>query len=77
MVFSGAVAPNKKSQLVYLQALIGGKWKNIKSVKLTSTSLYAFAWKPTSHVDYKWRVVKPADTLNYTGVSPVLTLVVK
>jgi hypothetical protein len=77
VVFSGAVAPNKRTQLVYLQALVGGKWKNIKSVRLTSTSLYAFAWKTTSRVDFKWRVVKPADSLNYTGVSPVITLVVK
>ncbi|MFN8159048.1 MAG: vWA domain-containing protein [Candidatus Nanopelagicales bacterium] len=77
VVFSGAVAPNKKTQLVYLQAYIGGHWKNIKNVKLTSTSTYAFAWKTTSRVDYKWRVVKPADSLNYTGISPVVTLVVK
>ena len=77
VVFSGAVAPNKKGQYVYLQALIAGKWKNVRYVKLTTTSLYAFAWKPSSRVDYKFRVVKPADTLNYTGVSPVLTLVVK
>lgn len=77
VVFSGAVAPNKKGQYVYLQALIGGHWKNVRYVKLTSTSLYAFAWKPGSHVDYKFRVVKPADSLNYTGVSPVLTLVVR
>lgn len=77
VVFSGAVAPNKKTQLVYLQAYIGGHWKNLRTVKLTSTSTYAFAWKASSRVDYKWRVVKPADSLNYTGISPVITLVVR
>ena len=77
VVFSGAVAPNKKGQLVWLQAFIGGHWKNIKSVKLSTKSVFAFAWKTTSHNDYKWRVVKPADVLNYTGVSPAITLVVK
>lgn len=77
VVFSGAVAPNKKGQYVYLQALIGGTWKNVRYVKLTTTSLYAFAWKPSSRVDYKFRVVKPADSLNYTGISPAITLVVR
>ena len=60
-----------------LQALIGGTWKNVRYVKLTTTSLYAFAWKPSSRVDYKFRVVKPADSLNYTGISPAITLVVR
>jgi Mg-chelatase subunit ChlD len=77
VVFSGAVAPYKRGQIVYLQALVAGKWKNIKTATLTSSSTYAIAWKPTSRIDYKWRVVKVSDTLNYTGVSPVLTLVVK
>jgi hypothetical protein len=77
VVFTGVVAPSKKGQVVYLQALINKHWKNIKSVRLTSRSAYAFSWKTNSRVDFKWRVVKPADKLNYTGVSPAITLVVR
>ena len=77
VVFSGAVAPNKKTQLVWLQAFLGGKWKNVKSTKLSKLSTYAISWKTTSRNDYKWRVVKPGDVLNYTGASAAITLVVK
>jgi hypothetical protein len=77
VVFSGAVAPNKKTQLVWLQAFLGGKWKNVKSAKLSSLSTYAIAWKTTSRNDYKWRIVKPGNVLNYTGASAAITLVVK
>ncbi len=77
VVFSGAVAPNKKTQLVWLQAFLGGKWKNVKSTKLSKLSTYAISWKTTSRNDYKWRIVKPGDVLNYTGASAAITLVVK
>ena len=77
VVFSGAVAPNKRGQYVWLQIYSGGHWRNVKAVKLTSTSKYAIAYKTTSRVDYKWRVLKPADVRSYTGASPAITLVVK
>jgi Mg-chelatase subunit ChlD len=77
VTFSGAVAPNKKGQLVTLQAFIGGKWKNVKSVALSATSTYAIAYKTTSRNDYKWRVIKAGDVTSYTGVSPTITLIVK
>ena len=77
VVFSGAVAPNKRGQYVWLQIYSGGHWRNVKAVKLTSTSKYAIAYKTTSRVDFKWRVLKPADVRSYTGASPAITLVVK
>jgi len=60
--FSGTVSPNAKYQTVYLQRYVSGKWLSAKSMKLTSTSTFKFAWKPTSSADYSFRVYVPALT---------------
>jgi hypothetical protein len=68
---SGSVSPRHAGQLVYLQRYIGaGKWANVSSAKLSSTSVYSFHPKPTTRATWTYRVVKPADTDHAIGVSP-------
>lgn len=79
VTFSTAVAPGKAGQTVTLQRYVGSKWVTVTTRTLSSTSkaTYRFRTSTTSHADYKYRWVKPADAKNYTGVSAVITLVVK
>jgi hypothetical protein len=60
--FSGKVYPNSPNQTVYLQRYASGKWSNVKSMRLGTASGYRFAWKPTSYIDYSFRVYVPART---------------
>ena len=71
LTISGSVSPTHAGQVVYLQRYVGaGKWANVTSAKLSSTSVYSFHPKPTTRATWTYRVVKPADTDHATGVSP-------
>ncbi|MEU8259299.1 S8 family serine peptidase [Micromonospora sp. NPDC048999] len=70
VTLSGSVSPTHAGQTVYLQRLVNGSWKNITSKKLSSSSTYSFAIKPTSKGTFKYRVYKPADTDHAAGYSP-------
>lgn len=70
----GSVAPGHPGQYVYLQRYYGGAWHGVTSKKLTSTSRYSFAIKPTTRGTGRYRVVKRADTDHSTGVSATRSL---
>jgi hypothetical protein len=68
----GSVTPNHAGQTVYLQRYLGGgKWQNVTSRTLTSTSGYSIAIKPPTKGTYYYRVYKPADTDHLAGYSPI------
>ncbi|MCU7722189.1 S8 family serine peptidase [Actinoplanes sp. KI2] len=68
----GSVTPSHAGQTVYLQRYLGGgKWQNVTSRALSSTSGYSIAIKPTSKGTYYYRIYKPADTDHSAGYSPI------
>lgn len=66
---SGKVAPAHGGQIVYLQRLVDGRWSNVSSRVLSSTSTYAFAIRPLHRGTHYYRVYKPADTDHLAGFS--------
>ncbi|MFU8854683.1 S8 family serine peptidase [Micromonospora sp. SL1-18] len=73
VTLSGKVSPSHSGKTVYLQRLVNGKWKNITSKKLSSSSSYSFTIKPTKRGTYSYRVYKAADTDHIAGASPKRT----
>jgi len=69
VVFSGVVSPKSTLQVVFLQRLVSGTWTNVKSMKVTTASSFRFAWRPTSGVDYYFRVLVPARTGYVAGAT--------
>jgi len=72
VVLSGTVTPNHARQTVYLQRYLGGgRWQNVTSKALSSSSGYSFTIKPTWKGTLYYRVYKPADTDHTAGYSAV------
>jgi hypothetical protein len=76
VVFSGGVSPGAQGRTVYLQRAIKGRWTHASTATVTSRGTFAFAWKPTSTVDYTFRVVLPAGNGWSMGTSNTRRLVV-
>ena len=76
--FSGAVAPNLAGKKVYLQRLIGGKWKDTaKTMNLTAKSKYAFSVASKKTGSYTYRLRLPAYGQFVKAFSPAHTLKIK
>ena len=57
---------------VYLQRYLGGgRWQNVTSKALSSSSGYSFTIKPTWKGTLYYRVYKPADTDHLAGYSAI------
>ncbi|HEX2770917.1 MAG TPA: FG-GAP-like repeat-containing protein, partial [Micromonosporaceae bacterium] len=70
VVLSGTVAPGHAGSTVYLQRLVNGAWSTATSQRLSSTSSYSFAIKPSARGTYTYRVYMPAHTDHLAGYSP-------
>lgn len=68
--FSGVVTPAHAGKLVYLQFYSAKTWKNIASVKLSTTGGYAFGIKPTARGSFAYRVLFTADADHAQALSP-------
>jgi subtilisin family serine protease len=68
--FSGKVTPAHSGKLVYLQLYSAKTWKNIASVKLSTTGTYAFGIKPTARGSFAYRVLFTADADHAQALSP-------
>ncbi|SCG40876.1 Ig-like domain-containing protein [Micromonospora siamensis] len=66
---TGKVAPSHAGQAVYLQRSVNGAWHDVIGAKLSVTSAYSFAIKPTAKGTYTYRVRKPGDTDHAIGYS--------
>ncbi|GAA2527790.1 S8 family serine peptidase [Pilimelia columellifera] len=66
---SGAVRPAHGGQVVYLQRLTRGSWRNVASRRLTGAGGYAFAIRHTSPGLFAYRVSKPADADHLSNVT--------
>ncbi|MDI1464266.1 S8 family serine peptidase [Catellatospora sp. KI3] len=70
---TGTVAPSHYGKTIYLQQLVSGVWKNVKTTTIYSAG-YTFTVKPTARGTFSYRVYMPADTdhaATYTGSYPV------
>jgi type VII secretion-associated serine protease mycosin len=76
VTLSGSVAPNHAGQVVYLQRLASGRWTNVASRVLSSTSAYKATLKPSARGTYTYRVYKPADSDHLAAVSPARSFTV-
>ncbi|MCU1677436.1 MAG: hypothetical protein JWM93_2194 [Frankiales bacterium] len=57
---TGKVSPNAKKKKVKIQRqYLGGSWKTIKTIKLSSKSTYTYTVKPTTGGPTLYRVQKP------------------
>jgi hypothetical protein len=73
VAFSGAVSPASANRTVFLQRLVSGTWTSVKSMKLSATSRFTFAWRPTTGADSYFRVLVPARP-GYLAVATVKKL---
>jgi hypothetical protein len=74
---SGAVAPRHVGHKVYLQHYYGGAWRSISSTTLTSTSTYAFLFRPATRGITAYRIYKRSDPDHLATVSPTRRLTVR
>lgn len=74
--FSGAVAPAAVNQVIYLQRLVSGAWRNVASTRLNSSSRYSIVQKVTVRGVYRYRAYKPAVGNSVAGYSSVVELYV-
>jgi hypothetical protein len=61
VIVSGSVAPNHRSQRIYLQQRLGSGWRSVTSAVLSSTSAVRFAYVPTLRGTLVHRPYKAAD----------------
>jgi hypothetical protein len=66
---TGLVAPNKRGQRVYLQKLFGTTWKNVAATTVGTTSNYGFVLPTATRGTSTYRVLRPADAVNASGIS--------
>src|SRR5215207_9065623 len=71
---TGAVSPNHHGQRVYLQRLVGGRWKGAASAVLTGASGYTLRAKARARGRLTYRVAKPADADHASGTSRSFTV---
>jgi hypothetical protein len=69
VTLTGLVAPNKRGQRVYLQKLFGSTWKNVAATTVGKTSNYGFVLRTATPGTTTYRVMRPADAVNASGVS--------
>ena len=74
VVITGVVGPAQRGARVYLQRSVRGKWVNVTSATLNASSRYTMSWRPTTSVDYRFRVVSPASRVTARGYSPTFVL---
>lgn len=77
VVVSGSVAPSHAGQVVSVQRQVGGVWRTVGSVRLSSASAYRYAYRPTTAGTHALRVLTPADGDHLAAVSPTRTLTVR
>ena len=75
--FSGYVAPAHYGKPVYLQQYSNKVWKSLASVKLSSSSAYAFGIKPSVRGQIAYRVWFPADADHAQAFSPYRILTIR
>lgn len=74
VTLKGTVSPNHKYKYVYLQQYTSSGWRNISTLRLSSTSTYTFIVKPASRGTIKYRVYFPGEAdhvYNYSAVTAV------
>jgi serine protease len=74
--FYGSVYPNHRDQVIYLQRLIDGTWRNVASTRLTSNSTYTFNRPTYTAGTFKYRTYRPSDADHASGYTPSRTLYV-
>jgi type VII secretion-associated serine protease mycosin len=74
VTLTGTVEPSHAGKTVYLQRLVGGKWTNVTSKKLSSKSTYSFSIKWSTKGSYSYRVYFPAHTDHLAGYSKTRVL---
>ena len=74
---TGAVSPNHHGQRVYLQRLVGGRWKGAASAVLTAASGYALRAKARARGRLTYRVAKSADADHASGTSRTFAVTVR
>ncbi|MDQ1249501.1 MAG: hypothetical protein QG597_3876 [Actinomycetota bacterium] len=76
-VIGGAVTPNHREQLVYLQRYYTRAWHNVARQALSSASQVRFTVKPTTRGTWQYRVFKPGDADHVAATSPTVTIRVR
>jgi hypothetical protein len=74
VTISGSVTPKHARQNVLVQRLVGKVWKTVATVKLSSTSSYAYKLPTSARGTFTYRVVKTADVDHGAGFSRPLNL---
>lgn len=74
---SGGVSPTKRSQVVYLQRLVGRSWRNVGSVRLNAKSAYSFRLPTHVRGASSYRVHIPADSRTLAGYSAIRVVQVR
>ena len=77
LTVTGRVAPNHHGQLVYLQAVVHGTWRNVAAARLSATSAYTLRVRPPTRGTWTYRVLKPADADHAAGWSATFRLAVR
>lgn len=74
---TGKVAPVRAGTTVQRQRYLGaGKWVHVSSAKVAANGSYTFSFVWNVKGTYTYRVVVPGTSLNATGVSPTVKVVV-
>ncbi|MFN2642029.1 MAG: hypothetical protein ABR548_09095 [Actinomycetota bacterium] len=71
---SGSILPAHAGQAIALQQYVSGRWKTIKTVRLSSSGAYVFSVKPVAKGTLSYRVLKDADTDHLAVQSATLKL---
>lgn len=73
----GSLQPPHPGERVFLQRLVRGRWRNVRSRKLSAEGTFAFSIHPASEGLFSYRVRKPADADHLTAASRKLILTVR
>lgn len=74
VVLSTTVRPGEAGRPVTLQRLVSGRWTNVASHTLTSSSGSTFSVRPSARGTYTYRTTVTATSTNGAGASPAVTL---
>lgn len=72
----GSLQPPHQGERIFLQRLERGRWRNVRSRKLSADGTFAFSLHSASEGSFSYRVRKPADADHLTCVSRKLVLTV-
>jgi hypothetical protein len=72
----GTLQPPHSGERIFLQRLVQGRWRNVKSRALSAEGSFTFRVHPASMGTFSYRVRKPADADHLTATSRKLVLTV-